>query len=127
VFTTTDGASSNLWTIGEFYDGQISVMEIDLSQFTGKTGTFSFTASSLGQSQGDVIVLIEPRMLRSSSPTPTVTQLPMPTSTSTPTTVPSPQPSPTATPAPTPVATDQGPLAEFIEFIIEYFRNLFSN
>ena len=127
VFTTTDGASSNLWTIGEFYDGQISVMEIDLSQFTGKTGTFSFTASSLGQSQGDVIVWIEPRVLRSSSPTPTVTQLPMPTSTSTPTTVPSPQPSPTATPAPTPVATDQGPLAEFIEFIIEYFRNLFSN
>lgn len=125
-FAAENGETTSLWTVGEFLDGQVSFMVLDLSPIAGKTGSIVFEVTSLGPTAGDEIAWISPRLLRniSVSPSPTIS----PTSTSVPTAIPTSTFTPAAPATPEAIKTtpqSKNLIIEFIDAITQLLENWF--
>jgi hypothetical protein len=124
------GATHELWSIGEFYDGRVFELDEDLSPLAGQKVRFILGVSSLGSAEGDQAIWVDPR-IESGIAAPTVT---LPEATSTPAAA-----QPTASPAPTlpaaiPTATPTAPKANpgpldalqmLLDAIARFIRQLF--
>lgn len=130
------GVVNDLWNIGEFYDGQLFTVDLDLTSLAGQRVRFILSVSSLGDSEGDRALWVAPGILRVSAPvntpepvntaTPTATSIP---ATSTPTDTPAVIPV-TATPTPVVETANQGSPSLFqqlVEFLVSFFKSLFGN
>jgi hypothetical protein len=133
AYQDASGTASDLWGIGEFYDGQYLNLDLDLSFLAGRKVQFILSVSTLGNSEGDRALWVDPRIVHLWVPT--ITLEPSATITPTETIVPA-SPThvstPTMSPIPTstPLAEDGGPdspsmFKRFIDFIISLFQNLF--
>ena len=128
---------TDLWSIGEFYDGQSFDLDLDLSPLAGRKVRLILSVSPLGDPNGDRALWIAPRITRTLVPTTT----PEPTATIMPTNTPipgSPTPSqtPTAAASPTftatPIPSNVSPgtpsvLEQIIQWIGSFFRKLFGS
>jgi hypothetical protein len=125
-YLDASGAAHDLWTLGEFYDGNYFDLDLDLSALAGQQVRFVLSVNDLGTSTGDRALWVAPRIVRyeASGPTPTT-----PPPTSTPTTPATPLATYTITPGPpipeVPVATPMAPIPQFIESVLAFFRQLF--
>jgi hypothetical protein len=111
----------DLWAVAEFYDGQYTAIDIDLSMLAGKTIKLILDVKSLNSGATDRALWVAPGIYHDALPTPTATLTPAATATAlnTPTatvTV------PTATGTPVPQPTTQPSIWQSIE---EFFRSLF--
>ena len=119
------GAAHDLWSLGEFQDGQYFELDLDLSELAGQQVRFVLSTNNLGDSTGDRALWVAPRIVHLQGPAaPTVSA---PSATATVTTIPSPTSSPSAaTPtAPAPAITPAAPIPQFFESLLEFFRGLF--
>lgn len=126
------GTSHDLWTIGEFYDGKYTNVDLDLGAEAGQKVKFVLYVSSLGSATGDRALWVDPRIVRFPVAEPTATS----TSTATPapsTSTPSPIPSPSATPMPAPtgiptaapISQPPSSIQQVFNSIISFFQQLF--
>lgn len=128
--------TSDLWSIGEFYDNQYFDLDLDLSPLAGRKIQIILSVSSLGNAEGDRALWVEPRIVHLQVPTitpiptatlmPTVTRVPdTPTVIFVSTSIP---PTPTATPL-VEVGQQGSPsiLEEIIEWFLSFFQGLFGN
>jgi hypothetical protein len=136
AYQDLQGVMNDLWSIGEFYDGQLFNLDLDLASLTGQRVKFILGVSSLGDSEGDRAFWVAPRVvhLSVSGNTPEVVITETPTETpvaatftpvSTPTVIPV-----TATPTPIPGNVNQGSPSLFqqvIEILVSFFNSLFGN
>jgi hypothetical protein len=136
AYLDSQGVINDLWNIGEFYDGQLFNVDLDLTPLAGQRIRFILSVSSLGDSEGDRALWVAPGILRVSVPvntpepvntaTPTATSIP---ATSTPTGTPSAIPV-TATPTPftgnTP-GSSPSLFQQLMEFLVSFFNSLFGN
>jgi hypothetical protein len=116
------GQVNDLWALGEFYDGKVYPLDIDLAPLAGQEVQFILNVTSLGSVVEDRALWVAPRIVRLPLPTPTVTPTPAPSASPAPTATLTPPPSPTAIPTPTP---PPAPPANFIDRFIEWLRSLF--
>ncbi len=131
-YLDSSGTSHDLWTLGEFYDGQYFNLDLDLSRLAGQKVEFILGVSSLGSSAGDRALWVAPRMVHFAAVTPTSVATSTPTLTSlppTPTSTSTPVPTAafTATPTTTPVPENQGPLSaiqQIINNVVSFFQQL---
>jgi hypothetical protein len=135
-YLDSSGTSHDLWTLGEFYDGEYFNLDLDLSSLAGQTIRFVLNVSSLGSSAGDRALWVAPRIVHFPVVVPTAIDtstptMPAPTTTPTQTATATP-PVPTATstmsPTPTPAAGNQNPLTsiqQIIDSIASFFQRLF--
>lgn len=138
------GAARDLWSVGEFYDGKYSSVDLDLSRLAGQQVRLVLSVGSLGSSTGDQAIWVGPGIVRnpvvapvitpavSATPTrapatptrtksaPSATAMAPATSTPGATLVPPATPTP---PAPQPAPTS--PLQQVIDSIISFFNRLF--
>jgi hypothetical protein len=121
------GAAHDLWTLGEFYDGNYFDLDLDLSALAGQQVRFVLSANDLGTSAGDRALWVAPRIVRleaagpaPAAPSPTDTPVASATPVATSTIAP-PPPTP-GTPAVTPLP----PIPQFIESVMAFLRQLFS-
>jgi hypothetical protein len=56
------GGTHELWSIGEFYDGQVFELDQDLSPLAGQKVRFILGVSSLGSAEGDRAIWVDPRI-----------------------------------------------------------------
>lgn len=130
-YMDASGTSHDLWTLGEFYDGDYFNLDLDLGQLAGEKVRFILSVSSLGSPVGDRALWVGPRIVHFAVPTPTAVSTSTPTLPApslTPTSTPVPVPTSTLTPTSTPAAGGQGPLPsipQIIESIISFLRQLF--
>ncbi len=125
------GAKSDLWTLGEFYDGKYFHLDRDLSALAGKKVRFILRIYALGSPVDDRALWVAPQILHfvvtpiPPTPTPTIAVgTPTPSLTSTPTTAPTPVPTPPATPAPG--SQNALPsLAQLYDMFVAFLRHLF--
>jgi len=137
AYVDSTGAINDLWGIGEFYDGNSFNVDLDLSTLAGTKIRLILFVSSLDNAEGDRVLWVGPRIVRSSQPTPspapTLTSTPAPTETklpasSTPTAATALPPTASATATPTPESGGQESSNFFeriIEAIVSFFKNLF--
>jgi hypothetical protein len=131
-YLDSSGTSHDLWTLGEFYDGEYFNLDLDLSKFAGQKVEFVLGVSSLGSSVGDRALWVAPRIVHFplAAPTPIATStptLPIPLSTATLTPTFEPTATLTASPTPTPAPGIQGPLSpiqQIIDNIVSFFKQL---
>jgi hypothetical protein len=64
------GPITNLWSIGEIYDGKTFPVDVDLSALSGQEVKFILQIKAFGPATGDRALWIAPRILRASQPTP---------------------------------------------------------
>lgn len=112
-YNPKNGSVKNLGVWHEYYDGKVTVIDLDLSQHAGKTVQFILTVDNSG---GDPTranafwfvpgIVQRPISTLTASPTPTLTETPTPTPTDTPTSTETSTPTPTETPTPTPTPTE---------------------
>lgn len=132
-----NGIKTDLWALGEFYDGKYSNVDLDLSSLAGKRVKFMLYISSLGSAVGDRALWVAPRIVHfppsTSTPTATATPthtLPAPSLTPSPTLTRTPLP-PTTQPTSTAAAPSQVPgsspslLQQIIDFISSLLQRLF--
>jgi hypothetical protein len=139
-YLDSSGAARDLWSVGEFYDGKYSNVDVDLSPLAGQQVRLVISVGSLGTSADDRALWVGPHIAHTPitppviSGTPTAAlQAPSPTASAvlrpaaTPTVV-----SPTPTLVPTPTATlappapkPASPMQQVIDSIVSFFRNLF--
>lgn len=135
------GAARDLWSVGEFYDGKYSTVDVDLSRLAGQQVRLVLSLGSLGASTDDWGVWVDPRIVRNpivgpvftaTAPAPAATLLApatpslVPTLTVAPALQPSPTPTVVAAPTSTPRApSPASPVQGFIDSILSFFRNLF--
>ncbi len=74
-YIDSSGSKNDLWTIGEFYDGEYSIADIDLSRLAGMKVKFILSVSALGSPVDDRTLWIAPHIVHSPVATPTVTSL----------------------------------------------------
>lgn len=110
----------DLWAAGEFYDGQYTTVDVDLSSLTGKNIKLILDVKSLNSGPTDKALWVAPGIYRDNLPTPTVTLTLPATSTFTP----APTVTLTAMPTSTPVPQPTNPPSLW-ESIQDFFRNLF--
>lgn len=134
AYRDSQGVTNDLWSIGEFLDGQLYSLDIDLTALAGQRVRFILSVSSLGDADGDRAVWLAPRIVRLSAPLnlPEVTVTAAPTVTPPPTTfAPNTTPtavSPAASPTPLPrVDNQQSPslFQQLIQFLKSLFNSLF--
>lgn len=124
------GVSHDVWTLGEFYDGNYFNLDLDLGRFAGQKSKVVLSVSSLGNSAGDRALWVAPRIVNFpvSIPTPGVTSTPvLPISTASITQTPTAGSAGTGTAVPVPTTTPQGPLPsiqQIINNIISFFNQL---
>jgi len=137
-YLDSSSTSHDLWTLGEFYDGQYFNLDIDLSALAGQNIRFVLNVSSLGSSAGDRALWVAPRIVHfpvaapiaSDTSAPTVT-VPVPSSSATPTQTSTPVPTATiimsSTPTQTTAPVNPNPtsIQQVINNIISFFRQLF--
>jgi hypothetical protein len=127
------GASHDLWTLGEFYDGEYFNLDLDLTPLAGQKVRFILNVSSLGSSTGDRALWVAPRIIHFPVVAPTATStatLHPPTPTISPSQTPTPVPTgtPTVIPTPAPATGSQKPLPaiqQIINNIVLFFQHLF--
>ena len=130
------GVINDLWSIGEFYDGQLFNLDLDLAPIAGERVKFILEVSSIGDPEGDRALWVAPRIVQISVPENT----PEGTITGTPTEAPfiatsTPVITPTAilinaTPTQMAESGNQGSQSLFqqiIEMLISFFNMLFGN
>jgi hypothetical protein len=139
-YLDSSGAARDLWSVGEFYDGKYSNVDVDLSQLAGQQVRFVLSAGSLGGSTGDRALWIGPRIAHTpvippvihqspaaASPAPSATATAALQPAATPTLV-SPTPTlastPTAVPTPVP-PKPASPVQQVLDSIVSFFRHLF--
>jgi hypothetical protein len=128
------GTSHDLWTLGEFYDGEYFNLDLDLSALAGQNIRFVLNVSSLGSSAGDRALWVAPHIVHFPVAAPTALDTFTPS-----VTVPAPSPTPTQTstpvptatvimsPTPTPAPVNPNPppsIQQFINNIISFFQQL---
>jgi len=130
------GRKTDLWTVGEFYDGMYSKADIDLSSLAGMRVEFVLSVSALGTPEDDRALWIAPAIMHLQAATPTATGIaatatpasPEPTATSSATPTSTAVPPHNPTPTPTAVAGKPAPqsssISEIINQIISFFRKL---
>jgi hypothetical protein len=136
AYLDSQGVINDLWNIGEFYDGQLFNVDLDLTPLAGQRVRFNLSVSSLGDSEGDRALWVAPGILRASVPVNT----PEPVNTATPTATSVPATStPTGTPAVIPVTFTPTPVLgnipqgspslfeQLMEFLVSFFNSLFGN
>jgi len=139
-YLDSSGAARDLWSVGEFYDGKYSNVDVDLSQLAGQQVRLVLSVASLGASADDRALWVGPRIIHTPVVQPVVpgtptAALPAPSQTesatllpaATPTIVsptPTLAPAPTATPTPVP-PTPASPVQQVIDSIVSFFRHLF--
>lgn len=112
----------DLWAVGEFYDGQYTSVDIDLTPLAGRNIKLIIDVKSLNSGPTDKALWVAPGVYREALPTPTATLTPavtftapvMPTATWTPV--------PSATITVTPQPTSQPSIWQSIQ---DFFRSLF--
>lgn len=129
----------DLWSLGEFYDGQYFNLNLDLSQLAGERVRFILSVTSLGSAEGDHALWVAPRIVHFAAPTapsrtPTsapsqsaaasVTPGSTPTNTSTPTPASTSTPVLTATPTPAGQPGALPSIPQILDYIVSFFRNL---
>jgi hypothetical protein len=130
AYQDSQGVINDLWSIGEFYDGQLFTLDLDLASLAGQRVRFILGISSLGDAVGDGAVWMAPRILHFPAPlatqeipaTPTPSETPVPASlvpTTTSTVVPM-----TATPVP---GSETGGQTSFFQQILEFFVSFFKS
>lgn len=143
-YLDTGGAARDLWSVGEFYDGRYSTVDVDLSQLAGQQVRLVLSIGSLGSSADDWGVWVDPRIVRTAIVAPFLTATPLDTPTPGATLLAPASPSPaatatlrpvllpTATPAlvTTPTSTPRAPVSPspaqgIIDSILAFFRHLF--
>jgi len=130
------GVIKDLWSIGEFYDGQLFNLDLDLAPLAGERVKFILRVSSIGNPEGDRALWVAPRIVRLPVPgnTPEVIIPATPTGTpfiasSTPMIPPTALPI-TATPTQMAESGNQGSQSLFqriIEMLISFFNMIFGN
>ncbi len=131
------GKITDLWVLGEFYDGSYTNVDLDLASLAGQKVRFILNISSLGSATGDRALWVAPRIVNfppgtatpSSTPRPSVTA-PAPSKTPAPPFTRTPVP---ATPSPTPSVVVPGPtptpapsvVQQVIDFINSVLQRLF--
>jgi hypothetical protein len=131
-YLDSSGASHDLWTLGEFYDGKYFNLDMDLSQFAGQKVEFVLGVSSLGSSSGDRALWVAPRIVHFPIAAPTSVStstptLPSPSSTPTSTVTTLPTATLTTPPTSTPIPGVQSPvpsIQQIIDSIISFFKQL---
>jgi len=136
-YIDSSGSKSDLWTIGEFYDGMYSNADIDLSRLAGMKVKFVLSVSALGSPVDDRALWIAPQIvhLQAANPTAasvataTYTSTSSPISTATPTNTPVPTAIPTRRLTPTPPTATKNPapsssVPQIINQIISFFQRL---
>lgn len=63
-YQLADGIVHEFWAVGERYDGNSLVVDLDLSPLAGQDVQFIFTVLSLGPASGDRALWVEPRIVR---------------------------------------------------------------
>jgi hypothetical protein len=123
------GLRHELWSIGEFYDGQHFSLDLDLAGLAGQKVSFILGVSSLGAPAGDRALWVDPRVVNLALPTASATSTLLPAS---PTASPSPSLTPTplaSAPTPTaPAGAAPGPSSYFeriLQSIVAFFQSLF--
>jgi hypothetical protein len=126
-YLDASGAALDLWTLGEFYDGQYFDLDLDLSELAGQQIRLVLSVNDLGSSVGDRALWVAPRIVRlpaaAATPRPAPTLTPAPTSTATAATTPT-----TTAASLTPLApaeTPAPPIPQFINSVLDFFRRLF--
>jgi hypothetical protein len=112
----------DLWAVAEFYDGQYTAVNIDLSALAGKTIKLILDVKSLNSGPADRALWVAPGIYREELPTPTPTLTPEATATALDTPVPTLTAIPSATATPAPLPTPQPSIWQSIQ---EFFRSLF--
>lgn len=116
------GQVSDLWALGEFYDGKVYQLDIDLASLAGQEVQFILNVTSLGSVVEDRALWVAPRIVRVPLPTPTVTPTALPSPSPVPTETLTATPAPTATPIP---AQPTPPPGNLLDRFIEWLRSLF--
>lgn len=124
------GRTHELWSIGEFYDGQVFTLDLDLNPLAGQKVRFILGVSSLGPAEGDQAVWVDPGIVHSSTAAPSIT--PEATASAAPG-----QPTPSASPVPPAASATASPavptanprpldtLQKLLEAISRFIRQLF--
>ena len=130
-YVDSTGKTMDLWTIGEFYDGLYSNVDLDLSDLAGKTVKFVLGVSALGPSMDDRALWVAPHIVHFEASMPIATATAA-TGTSSPVpTIPTQTPLPIFTPSPTPMPVSPGSevnqnfsltIAEIIDQIMPVFQ-----
>ena len=122
------GTPHDLWSLGEFYDGQYFNLDIDMSQLAGQKIQFVLNVGALGSPEDDRALWVDPRIVRFPVAAPSATPV---ADTATPSATPSPVATPTVTPtfvptAPPPIIQSQPPsIQQIMNSIISFFNDLF--
>lgn len=134
AYQDSQGVTSDLWSIGEFSDGQLFNLDLDLAPLASEQVRFILGVSSLGDPQGDRALWVQPRIVHLPGPvnTPEVIITVTPTealitATPTPTAAPAVPPK-TATPIPTTGSGNQGLpylFQQIVEILVSFFDLLF--
>jgi len=104
-YLDSSGAINDLWAVGEFQDGNYSLVDVDLSALAGQRVKLILNATALNADPNNNIFWVSPGIYRLPIPTATATQTPTAVPTTTPTvTATVPSAAPTVTPTPTPSA-----------------------
>jgi hypothetical protein len=127
------GKPHDLWTLGEFYDGEYFNLDLDLSSLAGQKIRFVLIVSSLGSPAGDRALWVAPRIVQFPVIAPTsintsTSTLPAPSSTPISISTPVPTSTLTLTPTLTPAPANQNQLPsiqQIINSIISFFQQLF--
>jgi hypothetical protein len=134
AYLDENAQEGQLWSIGEFQDGQAYTLDLSLDALQGKTIRLILGVSPLGSSSGDRALWVNPRIVRmpSASLTPSsvsTSTLPPASSTAVPSStapaITSPVPPAVSTPPP---AVDQGPAAylrQLVDQIVSFLKDLF--
>ncbi len=123
----------DLWTIGEFYDGKYSNLDLDLSQQAGQKVKFVLYVGSLGSATGDRALWVGPRIMHFPVAAPSATEPATATtviSTATPSPAPAASAIPTAVPTSVPTATPvpvspPSPIQQILDSIVSFLQRLF--
>ncbi len=128
-YVDSSGAKNDLWTIGEFYDGIYSNVDLDLTSLAGKSVKFVLSVSALGSPVDDRALWVAPRIVHFAVPAPTETSTVFPTVTITPTATARVSTPATVTITPTPPVgagntVSSNSITEIINQIISFFQRL---
>lgn len=75
-YQVANGPISNLWSIGEVYDGKTFPVDVALEDLRGQEVKFILQVKAFGPATGDRAMWIAPRIVRASQPTPVPTLKP---------------------------------------------------
>jgi hypothetical protein len=111
------GVTNDLWAVGEFYDQNITTVDVDLSPLAGQNIKLILDTKSLNSSATDRTLWVSPGIYRAAPPTPTSTFTAEPTI----------APTNSATPAPTATTAPSAPASQptILDQILEFLKSLF--